>query len=138
MIHGTGIDIVAIARFKGLLDRHGEACLYKLLAPGEHAECLSQSDLARFLAKRFAAKEALGKALGCGLRAPVLLTSIALSHDAQGKPIFRYGTALALWLRERGLIAHLSLSDEHDYAVASVVVERVDDPPPAPVPEGNP
>ncbi|MDO8933094.1 MAG: holo-ACP synthase [Rhodocyclaceae bacterium] len=124
MIHGIGTDIVAVARLAELYERHGERGIAKLLAAEEHADCLSSTDAARFLAKRFAAKEALGKALGTGIRAPVLLTAIAVGHDALGKPAFRFAPELAAWMASRGLHAHLSISDERDYAVAFVVVEK--------------
>jgi holo-[acyl-carrier protein] synthase len=103
--------------------RHGERALEKLLAPAEVSTCAASSDPGRFLAKRFAAKEALGKALGTGIRAPVLLPSIAISHDALGKPVFEFSAELTAYLVERHLSAHLSLSDEQDYAVAFVIVE---------------
>ena len=63
MIHGVGTDIVAILRLGELLARHKDRTLEKCLAPQERDDCLASKDPARFLAKRFAAKEALGKAL---------------------------------------------------------------------------
>jgi len=123
LIVGIGTDLVRIERMQALWQRHGERSLDKLLGPAEREECLASSDAGRFLAKRFAAKEALGKALGCGIRAPVLLPAIAVTHDAAGKPGFAFDTSLAEWLRPRGLAFHLSLSDEADYALAFVVAE---------------
>ena len=123
MIFGIGTDIVAIARMTDFHSRHGERGMERILAPAELAECRASSRPDRFLAKRFAAKEALAKALGTGIRAPVLMTAIAVSHDAQGKPVFQLASDLAAWLEQRRLVAHLSISDEHDYAVAFVVVE---------------
>lgn len=125
MIHGVGTDIVAVARLAEMVERHGERALDKVLAPEERDECRACADRARFLAKRFAAKEALAKALGTGVRAPVLLTAIAVAHDEHGKPEFRYGTELDAFLARQGLRAHLSISDERDYAVAFVVVEKI-------------
>jgi holo-[acyl-carrier protein] synthase len=95
----------------------------KILAPEEWEACRSSSDPARFLAKRFAAKEALGKALGTGIRAPVLLPAIAVKHDALGKPEFGFIEPLAGWLAERKLHIHLSISDEAEHALAFVVIE---------------
>jgi holo-[acyl-carrier protein] synthase len=115
---------VAIARLREMWQRHGERVLDKLLAPAERASCRSSADPGRFLAKRFAAKEAFGKALGTGIRAPVLLPAIAITHDAAGKPGFAWNDSLAEWLHPRGLIFHLSLSDEADYAQAFVVAEK--------------
>ncbi|MFN3402145.1 MAG: hypothetical protein ACK4Z4_17525, partial [Ferrovibrio sp.] len=59
-----------------------------------------------------------------GIRAPVLLTAIAVTHDALGKPGFTFGTELAAWIAARGLVCHLSLSDEAEHALAFVVVEK--------------
>jgi holo-[acyl-carrier protein] synthase len=125
MIAGIGTDIVAVARFAKLYARHGERTLEKLLAPRERAEFTKAKDPARFLAKRFAAKEALGKALGIGVTAPATLPAIAVVHDALGKPDFDYAPELAAHLKQRGLVAHLSISDEQDFALAFVVLEHV-------------
>ncbi|MFN3885240.1 MAG: holo-ACP synthase [Rhodocyclaceae bacterium] len=124
MIHGVGTDLVAIGRMQALWQRHGERAIDRLLAPEERDECRASRDPGRFLAKRFAAKEALGKALGTGIRSPVLLTAIAVRHDALGKPFFSFGAELAQWIAARGLVCHLSLSDEAGHALAFVVVEQ--------------
>jgi holo-[acyl-carrier protein] synthase len=79
---------------------------------------------ARYLAKRFAAKEAFSKAIGLGLRGPMTLLSLQVLNDARGKPVAVPRNALEPWLRERGLVAHVSISDEVDSALAFVVVER--------------
>lgn len=124
MIFGVGTDIVAVARMAELHQRHGERALSRLLALAEMADCRANTRPERFLAKRFAAKEALGKALGTGIRSPVLLTAIAIDHDTLGKPRFNYSPELAAWLDERQLTAHLSISDEREYAVAYVIAEQ--------------
>jgi holo-[acyl-carrier protein] synthase len=124
MIFGVGTDIVAIARLRQLFERHGERALEKLLAPVERADFDVAKDPARFLAKRFAAKEAFGKALGIGVATPATLPNIAVVHDALGKPAFSYAPELAAFLEQRGLSAHLSISDEKDLALAFVVMER--------------
>ncbi len=124
MIHGVGTDVVAIARLGELYQRHPQRTLDKLLAPAERLEFAAVTDAARFLAKRFAAKEAFAKALGLGVRPPATLPAITVSHDALGKPFFSYAEALADYLAERGLSAHLSISDERDVAVAFVVLEK--------------
>jgi holo-[acyl-carrier protein] synthase len=126
VIAGIGTDIVAVARLGGLYARHGARATEKLLAPSEFDGFSRASDRARFLAKRFAAKEAFGKALGIGITAPASLPNIAVTHDDLGKPAFAYAPPLARYLAERGLTVHLSISDEADYAVAFVVVERYD------------
>jgi holo-[acyl-carrier protein] synthase len=81
------------------------------------------ADPARFLAKRFAAKEALGKALGTGIRAPVLLPAIEVVHDDLGKPGFAFHGELTKFLREKAFVCHLSISDEKGQALAFVIVE---------------
>lgn len=124
MIYGIGTDIAAVERLAGVFERHGEAAVAKLLAPAEMEDFAVAPDKGRFLAKRFAAKEAFGKALGTGVRAPSTLPAIAVVHDALGKPAFTYSDELAALLREKRLTAHLSISDEHDYAVAFVILEQ--------------
>ena len=124
MISGVGTDIVAVDRLRRLLERHGERALEKLLAPGERADFEKAKEPARFLAKRFAAKEAFGKALGIGVASPATLPNIAVIHDALGKPAFSYARELAQYLDERELVAHLSISDEKDFALAFVVMEH--------------
>ena len=123
MIAGVGTDIVAVARLGKLYGRHGERALEKLLAPVERTDFVRAKDPARFLAKRFAAKEAFGKALGIGVAKPATLPNIAVVHDSLGKPAFDYAAELAAYMAERRLIAHLSISDEQDFAVAFVVLE---------------
>lgn len=124
MIFGIGTDIAQISRLGDLYRRSGERALEKVLAPSEREDCRKSSDPSRFLAKRFAAKEALGKAYGTGVRAPLLLPAIAIDHDELGKPYFVFSAALAAAFAERKLIAHLSISDEREFAVAFVILEQ--------------
>ncbi|MDX9707007.1 MAG: holo-ACP synthase [Azospira sp.] len=124
MIYGIGTDIAAVERLTTMFERHGEAAAKRLLAPAELADFGKAADKGRFLAKRFAAKEAFAKALGTGVRAPATLPAIAVVHDELGKPAFAYADELAALLAEKRLSAHLSISDERDYAVAFVVLER--------------
>lgn len=124
VIYGIGTDIVAVARMTEYFQRHGERGLEKMLAPEERGACRNSTDPARFLAKRFAAKEALGKAFGTGVRSPLLLPAIAVAHDELGKPSFSYSPELAAHFAGRGLAAHLTISDEQDYAVAFVILEK--------------
>lgn len=126
MIYGVGTDIVTIERIERMLEGHGDHTVEKLLAQSELADYRSAKRPAAFLAKRFAAKEALGKALGLGLRAPATLHNIAIGHDALGRPCFEHAPVLAAWLTERRLRTHLSISDETGIAMAFVVVEQED------------
>lgn len=124
MIYGVGTDIVAVARLRGMWERHGDKALEKLLAPQEIKEFATAADKGRFLAKRFAAKEAFSKALGTGVRPPATLPAIAVTHDELGKPVLDYAPKLAALMQEKKLKAHLSISDEADYAVAYVILEQ--------------
>ncbi|MDR3213104.1 MAG: holo-ACP synthase [Azoarcus sp.] len=123
MIHGVGADIVKVDRLRAALARHGETFAQHILAETERGEWQTARDPARFLAKRFAAKEAFGKALGTGVAAPATLHAVAVEHDALGKPGFVYDERLAAHMAAQGLSAHLSLSDEHDYVIAFAVIE---------------
>lgn len=124
MIYGIGTDIVAVARMRGLWERHGDKVLEKLLAPQEMPDFVRAAEKGRFLAKRFAAKEAFSKALGSGVRPPATLPAIAVTHDDLGKPVLDFAPALNALLLEKNLKAHLSISDEADYAVAYVILEQ--------------
>ena len=123
MIHGIGTDIVAVARLRGMWERHGKAIVDKILAADEQADFGQAPDKGRFLAKRFAAKEAFAKALGTGVRAPATLPAIAVVHDELGKPLFQFAPELSSLLAARGMVSHLSISDEAEYAVAYVIIE---------------
>ncbi|MBL8421379.1 MAG: holo-ACP synthase [Dechloromonas sp.] len=124
MIHGIGTDIVAVKRLQGMWERYGERALEKLLAPQELTEFAKAAGKGRFLAKRFAAKEAFCKALGTGVRPPAVLPAIAVAHDELGKPILVFRGQLAAMIENQGLTVHLSLSDEAEYAIACVILER--------------
>ena len=129
MIHGVGTDLVAIARLTALHQRHGERAARRILAAGEFDELTERlaagyDDVGRFLAKRFAAKEAFAKAMGTGVRAPILLTSVAVVHDSLGKPSLAFSGGAETLMRDRRLRAHLSLSDEAAFVVAFVIVEQ--------------
>ena len=127
MIHGIGTDIVRIQRIVDALARHGERFATRVLAPAERPEFAVSPEPARFLAKRFAAKEAFGKALGTGVAVPATLHAVAVGHDARGKPEYRYDERLAAHMRDNDLRAHLSISDEDEHIVAFALIERCDD-----------
>ena len=127
MIHGIGTDIVETGRIAELVARFGERFARRILTRIEWEEYESSPDRLRFLAKRFAAKEAFSKAAGTGLRHPVTLGRISVVKDALGKPGFAFQEELGAWLGSRGIVAHhLSLSDERSVACAFVVLERKD------------
>ncbi len=124
MIHGVGTDIVRVARLADALERHGARFADRILDVSEREAFAAAPNPARLLAKRFAAKEAFGKALGTGVAAPATLHAVRVGHDALGKPVFEFSPLLAEHMREHGLRAHLSLSDETDYVVAFAVIEK--------------
>lgn len=125
MIVGIGTDIVSVARIEAAIERHGEAFAARVLNATEQLEYAAQAYPGRFLAKRFAAKEALAKATGQGLRHPVSLHNIEIDHDALGKPLFRFAPELAQHLQKLGVARHhLSISDEREHAVAFVILEK--------------
>ena len=124
MIAGIGVDIVAVARIARILEQHGEHFARRLLAPVEFDDYRATPAPAAFLAKRFAAKEAFGKALGTGIAQGVTLPQIAVAHDAAGRPRLELAGAAAEHCARRGIeVWHLSLADEQDHAVAMVVLE---------------
>ena len=124
MIFGIGTDIVAVTRLRAMWERHGDRAVERILAPQEIPDFAGATDKGRFLAKRFAAKEAFSKALGTGVRPPATLSAIAILHDHLGKPMLVFSPALHALLGEKNLKAHLSISDEAEYAVAYVILEQ--------------
>ncbi|MFN3629993.1 MAG: holo-ACP synthase [Casimicrobiaceae bacterium] len=130
MIHGIGTDIVAIERIQAALARHGERLLERVLSASERRDFdrLQPEVAAAWLAKRWAAKEAFGKALGTGVTAPFTLAAISTAHSASGRPCFDLAPALSDVLRAHGVgRVSLSLADEQAYAIAFVVMECADD-----------
>ncbi|HRO57965.1 MAG TPA: holo-ACP synthase [Burkholderiaceae bacterium] len=132
MIYGIGTDVVQVERIVDLLTRYGDRFARRVLGPDELAEFQRRRSRgghgpaysARYLAKRFAAKEAYSKALGLGLRGPMTLLSLQVLNNRRGQPVALPRKALADYVRERGLVAHVSLSDEIDSAVAFVIIEQ--------------
>jgi holo-[acyl-carrier protein] synthase len=124
MIFGIGTDIVAVARIEAAVARHGAAFAERILSSQELAEYYAHSHPARFLSKRFAAKEAFAKATGQGLRHPVSLRRISVYHDVLGKPSFSLDDELSAYVRQLGVAQHhLSISDEREMVVAFVILE---------------
>ncbi|MDA8225288.1 MAG: holo-ACP synthase [Betaproteobacteria bacterium] len=123
MIFGIGTDIVHVSRMERLWQRYGDRLAGHVLSACERPE-LPLPDMGRYLAKRFAAKEAFAKAAGTGLRAPVSLVNLSVMHDSLGRPSLAYAPALEHWLQMRGVrVGHVSISDERDMVVAFVVLE---------------
>ena len=126
MIVGIGTDVVSIERIAGVLERHGERFVKRVLTPAERPrfERTAAKTRAGHLAKRWAAKEAFSKAIGTGIHPPFTWHSITVSRDASGAPGIVPNAAMASYLRERGVKrAHVSLTDDAGVAVAFVVLE---------------
>ena len=124
MIHGIGTDIVAVKRMHAMWERHGHKALEKLLAPEEIGEFAGAADNGRFLAKRFAAKEAFTKALGTGIKTPANWHGVWVVNRPSGKPALEFSRDLQLLLEQKGVArSHLSLTDERGVAVATVILE---------------
>ena len=124
MIFGIGTDIVSYSRILGLDEQYGARFAQRLLSATELAGYTASTDPARYLMKRFAAKEAFAKALGTGLRSNVTLRRISIGHDELGKPLLVFDETLANYVTRMGVTRHhLSISDERDVAVAFVVLE---------------
>ncbi|MDD5331185.1 MAG: holo-ACP synthase [Sulfuricella sp.] len=124
MIYGIGTDIIAVRRIEESLARFGDRFARRILAPEEWAEFSACVHPARFLAKRFAAKEAFAKALGTGMRHPVTWRNIRVVHDELGRPGFGLAAELARSLADRRIRGHhLSISDEIEMVVAFSVLE---------------
>jgi holo-[acyl-carrier protein] synthase len=125
MIYGIGTDLASIKRIEDALFRFGDRFLHRILSEAEVAEYAYSSQPARFLAKRFAAKEAFSKAFGTGIGAEVGWHDVAVSHDARGKPIFKLSDPLAARAQQLGIRdSHISLSDESEHALAFVILEK--------------
>ncbi len=127
MIHGVGVDIVQIERMDANVERFGDRFAERILTATEMVEYRSQAEVrrGRFLAKRFAAKEAAAKALGTGFRDGLGLHDIGVGHDAMGRPLLEYSGRARELCADAGIRAsHLSLSDEIRYAVACVTLEK--------------
>jgi len=124
MIAGIGVDIAEIARFKQMLERYHDRIVTRILCAAEQAQFERRNRSARFLASRFAAKEALSKALGTGIAQGIGFHSIEVVNDDLGKPCLQLHGAAKTLIEKRGIQqALLSLSDEKHYAVAMVVLE---------------
>jgi len=124
MIVGIGVDIVDVRRIERLLTQYGDQFAGRVLAPSEREAFKASSRPTWFIANRFAAKEALSKALGTGLRYPVTLHAISIASDEVGKPAFGFHGPLPAYLAGRNIGRHhLSLSHEKGLACAMVVLE---------------
>jgi holo-[acyl-carrier protein] synthase len=129
MIYGIGTDICDVRRIRASLDRHGDRFAHKILAEGELATWRARAQRwpdrgLRYLATRFSAKEAFSKAIGLGMRMPMTWRLCEVAKLATGQPVIVLHGGLKEWFDAKGLTAHVSVTDETDYAASFVVVER--------------
>ena len=131
MIHGIGTDVCDVRRIRASFQRHGERFARRILSDAELSVWQARSARwpergLRFLATRFSAKEAFSKAVGLGLRLPMSWRLCEIANLPSGKPAIVLHGGLKVWFESQGLTAHVSLSDETDYAASFVVVEKKD------------
>lgn len=127
-VAGAGTDIVRVERIANALARHGSRFARRILGEQElrvfHARQARDAGRGiRYLATRFAAKEAFSKAIGLGMRSPMSWTRVQVLNGPSGKPELRLAGPLLPWYADRFGAAHVSLSDESDMALAFVLVE---------------
>ena len=130
MILGVGTDLANIDRIQGTLDRFGERFKNRVFTEVEQAKAERRKDVAGTYAKRWAAKEACSKALGTGLRMGISWKDMAVSNLRSGQPVM----AVTGWAKERlaqmtpeghEAIIHVTLTDDHPWAQAFVVIEAL-------------
>ena len=129
MIHGIGTDICDVRRMRASFDRHGERFAQRVLGEAEFAVWQTRSARwpdrgLRYLATRFSAKEAFSKAIGTGIHQPMTWRACEILNHPSGQPYIRLNGALKDWFEGQGLRAHVTLTDESDYAASFVVVEK--------------
>src|SRR3546814_674163 len=127
-VAGIGVDLLRLDRIERVFARHGERFVRRILGPQEIEKFNSryrrdpQRGL-RFLATRFAAKEAFSKAIGLGMHSPMAWSRMQTLNEPSGRPSVHLSEPLASWYRERFGAAHVSITDESDTVAAFVVVE---------------
>ncbi len=126
MIIGTGIDLVEVARIEEVLANRSERFVNHVLHDAELPAFAVSRFKARMIAKRFAVKEAATKALGTGQAQNVLLRHFYVLHNEHGKPELHADEEAKRQCDKLGINAmHVSISDEGEYAIAQVIMERV-------------
>ena len=131
MIYGIGTDICDVRRIRASLVRHGDRFAKKILSDAEFATWQLRSSRwpergVRYLATRFSAKEAFSKAIGLGMIHPMSWRECEVVKLASGRPTIVLHGVLRDWFDARGLSAHVSVTDEADYAVSFCVIEKLE------------
>ena len=128
MIYGIGTDICDMRRIRASVERHGERFAKKILSDGELATWRVRSARwadrgVSYLATRFSAKEAFSKAIGLGMRMPMTWRLCEVAKLPSGAPTIVLHGVLKEWFDAQNLSAHVSVTDETDYAASFCVVE---------------
>ena len=125
-IFGIGTDIVNVKRMEKSLKRQGNKFKNNIFSKNEILYCEKKKNSSAFFAKRFAAKEALSKALGTGIRKGIKFKNIEISNDSYGKPLIRLKGPVDIYLKKKikskKYNIHLSLSDDEPWAQATVII----------------
>ncbi len=129
MIYGVGTDICDVRRIAASLARRGDRFAERVLGPHEievfrARRAKVEARGISYLATRFSAKEAFSKAIGMGMRMPMTWRACEVVKAPSGKPQIRLHGDLAAWFEANRLRAHVSITDETDYAASFVVVEQ--------------
>ncbi|MCL2891432.1 MULTISPECIES: holo-ACP synthase [Brenneria] len=123
-ILGLGTDIVEIARIASVIERSGERLARRILTENEWLQYQRHQQPVRFLAKRFAVKEAAAKAFGTGIRNGLAFAQFEVFNDELGKPCLRFFASAAELAAHLGVKrVHVTLADERHYACATVIIE---------------
>lgn len=125
-IVGLGTDLARVVRFRAFVQKQKTALLGRLFTLGELEYALSKKDPAPHLAGRFAAKESCLKAFGLGWREGISWHDMEVVRDELGRPdLLLSGRAAEIAAEKQIEMVHLSYSHDGDYAVATVILERL-------------
>lgn len=133
MIHGIGVDLIEIARIEAACARFGDRFARRILTERElerwrARRARSETRGIAYLATRFAAKEAISKALGLGMRMPMTWRAVEVVNEPGGRPVARAHGDLLAYMQSRRLRLHVSLTDERLMATAYAIAEVEDTP----------
>jgi len=124
MVKGIGVDLIDNIRFEKLIDRFGNKIALKILSESELLEYEKTLSKSSYLSKKFAAKEALSKAIGSGLyRNGIFPKLITIVHTSLGKPFFEFSNELRNSIKDKYKNIQLSITDTQTHSIAFVIVE---------------
>ena len=128
MIIGIGTDVCDIRRIASTLERRGDRFAERVLGAAElqiyrARKARVPARGVRYMATRFSAKEAFSKAIGLGIRSPMSWRACEILNEPSGKPVLKLSGDLASWFDAKGWVAHVTVTDETDYAASFVVIE---------------